>query len=108
MSSPCSERPVRTATSPPGEAQGPRLQVPQGIDRVPSLFQGLEYTGGVGQEAAAYLRQPDAAAGPLEQPLAQVSLQGLDAGRHRRLGEGERIGGAGEAPLPSYLNKRFE
>ncbi len=71
-------------------------------------MQGLEDALGVREEAGADLGETDAASGALEQPLAEVALQRLDAGGHRRLGQEESFGGSAKALLVGDVDECFE
>ena len=91
-----------------GEDQRAGLQVAQRVDGVAAGVQGLQHALGVGQEAGADLGEADAAAGALEQALAQVAFQRLDAGRHRRLSQEQRLRGAAKAALVRDLHEGFK
>jgi hypothetical protein len=61
----------------------------------------------VREEDGASVGQAHAATAPLEQLLAQLSLQGLDAGGDRGLGELESLGCAAEALMSCHLSESF-
>ncbi len=90
-----------------GEDQRPGLQVAQRIDGIAAGVEGLQHALGVRQEAGADLGEPDAAAGALEQPLAKVAFQRLDARRYGWLGKKQRLSSATETALIRHLHKSF-
>ncbi len=59
-------------------------------------------------EAAALLRQEDAAIAPLEQGDTEIFFQGMDLPADRRLGEADLLGRAGEAFQPRRCLERNE
>jgi hypothetical protein len=83
------------------------VQVAQRIDRVAAGVERLKHAFGVGKEALSDLGQADATAGTLEQSLAKVAFERLDAGGNGWLGEEQGFGSATKAALVGYLYKRF-
>jgi hypothetical protein len=70
--------------------------------------QRLKDALGVGQETGTYLGQTDASAGALEQALAEVSLEGLNACGDRRLSQKQGLGSPAKATLIGDLNEGFQ
>jgi hypothetical protein len=81
------------------------VKVAQRIDCVAPGAQGLEDALSVRQEALAHLSQADAPARPFEQSLAKVTLERLNARRHRWLSQEEGFRGPAEAVLVGYLDE---
>ncbi|WBL37591.1 hypothetical protein O0235_02780 [Tepidiforma flava] len=79
-----------------------------GFDGVGAFLDGGEGALGVGHEGAAGIGQGDAAAGAFEEALAELALEGLDAGGDGWLGEEEGLGSTAEGAVVSDLDEGFE
>ena len=73
-----------------------------------SLSVEVEYPLGVVVELLACIRKEDSTALPLEQGRAEHLFEGLHTLADRRLGQAQRLGGAGEAAQLSSLRKRAQ
>ena len=90
------------------EFEGADLEVAHAVERVAAVLQCLERPPRVRQERRSHLGQPHAAAVALEQRLAEVAFERLDARRHRRLGEEQRLRCLAEAAVLRHLYERFD
>ena len=73
-----------------------------------AFLDGGEGALGVRHEGDAGVGERDAAAGALEQPLADFPFERLDARRHRWLREEQRFGRAAKRTVVRHLEECFE
>ena len=93
--------------------RGPDLQLPRSpgahlLDRLAPPVHRRQGVLGVRQEGATRLGQPAAVAAAHQQRHAQVALQRLEPGGHRRLGHEQRFRRLGDGPRACHLDERVE
>ena len=84
------------------------VEVAHALDRVAALLQRLQRAAGVRKERRAHLREPHAAAVALEQRLAQIALERLDARGDGGLREEQRVRRLAEGAVLGDLYKRLD
>jgi hypothetical protein len=90
------------------DADAADISMADGFNGVDAFLDGSDRALGVRHECDAGVGEGDASAGPFEEALAELPLEGLNAGGDGRLGEEEGLGGAAEGAMARDLQEGFE